>query len=68
MKKYKISYSSNSLNEYYVFELISNDVVFAGSHKDCVYLATRLNESDGSFDTVFNEMKNDRRKWKEVSI
>lgn len=62
MIKYKISDRRNELNEFYVLELISNDIVFAGNHKDCVYLATRLNESNDSFDTVFNEMKNDKRK------
>lgn len=63
MRNYKISYGSIYTNEYYVIDLQINEVIFAGSHIDCVYLATRLNESDDSFHTVFNEMKYENRKY-----
>lgn len=61
MKNYKISYGSIYTKEYYVINLKTDEVIFAGSHIDCVYLATRLNESDDSFNTVFDEMKSDKR-------
>lgn len=64
MKKYKISDEPSELNEYYIIEIKTNRYIFGGTHKDCVYLATRLNESNDGFDTVFNEMKNGKRKWK----
>lgn len=53
---YKIS-NRNMFNEFYVTHTETDNHVFAGSHFDCVYVATELNETNKDLESIMEELR-----------